>query len=131
MVYRNHGHKSRLQNTLGVYEIRCTLLQPILKLYILTMDLFRSALYPYQEKMFNHFNDNRFSIILACRQSGKSISSVGYLLWYALFHPEQTIAILANKGATAREMLARITLMLENLPFFLQPGCKALNKGFN
>lgn len=86
-------------------------------------------LYPYQEEMFQHFNDNRFNIVLACRQSGKSISSVGYLLWYALFHPEKTIAILANKGMTAREMLARVTLMLENLPFFLQPGCKALNKG--
>jgi len=86
-------------------------------------------LYDYQQKMFNHFNNNRFSIVLACRQSGKSISSVVYLLWYACFHPEKTIAILANKGATAREMLARITLALENLPFFLQPGCKALNKG--
>ena len=85
-------------------------------------------LYPYQEKMFHHFNDNRFSIVLACRQSGKSIGAVGFLLHYACFHPEKTIAILANKGATAREMLARITLMLENLPFFLQPGCKALNK---
>ena len=79
--------------------------------------------------MFEHFNNNRFSIILACRQSGKSISSVGYILWYACFHSEKTIAILANKGATAREMLSRVTLMLENLPFFLQPGCKALNKG--
>ena len=86
-------------------------------------------LYPYQENMFNHFKDNRFSIVLACRQSGKSISSVVYLLWYACFYPEKTIAILANKGAVAREMLARITLALENLPFFLQPGCKALNKG--
>jgi len=85
-------------------------------------------LYPYQEKMFNHFNDNRFSIVLACRQSGKSISSVVYLLWYAIFNPEKTIAILANKGATAKEMLGRVTLALENLPFFLQPGCKALNK---
>lgn len=85
-------------------------------------------LYPYQKDMFNHFNDNRFSIILACRQSGKSISSVAYLLWYAIFHPDQTIVILANKGATAQEMLGRITLMLENLPFFLQPGTKALNK---
>jgi hypothetical protein len=86
-------------------------------------------LYPYQEKMFDHFNSNRFNIVLACRQSGKSISSCAYLLWYALFHSEKTIAVLANKGATAREMLSRITLMLENLPFFLQPGCKALNKG--
>jgi len=68
-------------------------------------------------------------LFYACRQSGKSISSVAYLLWYSIFHPEKTVAILANKGATAREMLARITLMLENLPFFLQPGCKAVNKG--
>ena len=86
-------------------------------------------LYPYQEEMFKHFNNNRFSIVLACRQSGKSISSVVYILWYAIFHPEKTIAILANKGATAREMLSRVTLALENLPFFLQPGCRALNKG--
>lgn len=86
-------------------------------------------LYPYQKEMFEHFQDNRFSIVLACRQSGKSISSCMYILWYALFHPDQTIAILANKGATAREMLARITLALENTPFFLQPGTKALNKG--
>ena len=85
-------------------------------------------LYSYQEKMFEHFDDNRFSIVLACRQSGKSISSVAYLLWYAITKPEQTIAILANKGSTAQEMLGRVTLMLENLPFFLQPGCKALNK---
>jgi hypothetical protein len=85
-------------------------------------------LYPYQEKMITHLNDNRFSVILACRQSGKSITSVCFLLWTALFQPEQTVAILANKAAIAKEMLGRITLALENIPFFLQPGCKALNK---
>lgn len=87
------------------------------------------VLYPYQRKMFEDFNEHRFNIVLACRQSGKSISVCAYLLWYAMFYPEKTVAILANKGATAREMLGRITLMLENLPFFLQPGTKALNKG--
>ena len=86
-------------------------------------------LYPYQEKMFDHFRKNRFSIVLACRQSGKSISSVMYILWYAMFHKDKTIAILANKGSTAKEMLSRISLALENIPFFLQPGCKAFNKG--
>ena len=86
-------------------------------------------LYPYQREMFGTFNEHRFNIVLACRQSGKSISACAYLLWYALFHPEKTVAILANKGATAREMLGRITLMFENLPFFLQPGAKAVNKG--
>jgi len=99
------------------------------KIVHLDSGLIPFKLYPYQKKMFEHFEENRFSIILACRQSGKSISSVVYLLWYALFHPDKTIAILANKGATAREMLARVTLALENLPFFLQAGCKTLNKG--
>ena len=99
-----------------------------LKVISLDKGLVPFDLYPYQEKMFSHFNDNRFNIVLACRQSGKSISSVAYLLWFACFHPEKTIAVLANKGAVAREMLARVTLMLENLPFFLQPGCKSLNK---
>lgn len=100
-----------------------------LKIINLNDGLVPFELYPYQEEMFNHFNNNRFTVVLACRQSGKSISSVAYLLWYAIFHPEKTVAVLANKGATAREMLSRVTLMLENLPFYLQPGCKVLNKG--
>jgi len=85
-------------------------------------------LYPYQRKMFKQFQENRFNVVLACRQSGKSISACAYLLWYALFNPEKTVAILANKGQTAGEMLSRITLMLENIPFFIQPGSKAVNK---
>ena len=99
------------------------------KIIQLDQGLVDFKLFDYQKKMFTHFNSNRFNIVLACRQSGKSISACAYLLWYALFNPEKTIAILANKGATSREMLGRITLMLENVPFFLQPGCKALNKG--
>ena len=99
------------------------------KVISLDQGLVSFKLYPYQRTMFEHFKENRFSVVLACRQSGKSISACAYLLWYALFNPEKTVAILANKGATAREMLARITLMLENIPFFLQPGSKALNKG--
>ena len=86
-------------------------------------------LYPYQKQMFQQFEENRFNVVLACRQSGKSISACAYLLWFALFHSEKTVAVLANKGATAREMLSRVTLMLENIPYFLQPGTKALNKG--
>jgi hypothetical protein len=85
-------------------------------------------LYPYQKNMVQHFEDNRFSIVLACRQSGKSVSSLAYLLWKAMMVPDTKIGILANKGSTSKEMLARITLMLENIPFFLQPGCKTLNK---
>ena len=114
--------------------IRCTndptyFARKYIKIINLDRGLVGFDLYPYQEQMFDHFNQNRFSVVLACRQSGKSISSVVYLLWYAIFHPDKTITILANKGSTAREMLSRVTLALENLPWFLQPGCKILNKG--
>ena len=103
--------------------------QKYVKIISLDKGLIPFDLYPYQKKMYKSFENERFNIVLACRQSGKSISACAYLLWFALFNSEKTIAVLANKGATAREMLSRITLMLENLPFFLQPGCKALNKG--
>lgn len=84
--------------------------------------------YEYQSRMFKHFKDNRFSIMLACRQSGKSTGVIGYLLHFALFNNSEHVLIAANKLDTAKEMMRRIQRALENLPFFLQPGCKALNK---
>lgn len=84
--------------------------------------------YDYQKKLVDTFEDHRFNIVLSSRQSGKSITVIAYLLWYCLFRSEKTVALLANKHSTAKEMLSRLTLMLENIPFFLQPGCKALNK---
>ena len=98
------------------------------KIIHLDKGLIPFELYPYQEDMFKQFEAHRFNIVLACRQSGKSIAAVAYLLWYTIFKGEQVVGILANKEAIAREMLARVTLMLEHLPFFLQPGCRALNK---
>ena len=83
----------------------------------------------YQENLIKHYDESRFSVVLASRQSGKSITSCAYLLWFLLFNPEVTVAILANKGAIAREMIARLVTMLESVPFFLQPGVKILNKG--
>jgi len=98
---------------------------------IITLDygLQKIKLHTFQKEMINNFHNNRFNIAMLPRQSGKTISVVSYLLWYACFNSDKTVAILANKGATANEILARFTLALENIPFFLQPGCKVLNKG--
>jgi len=86
-------------------------------------------LWDFQKEMLNQFHNNRFNIAKLSRQVGKSTVTCAYCLHYAIFNPEKTVAILANKGATAREMLGRMTKMLENLPFFLQPGTRVLNKG--
>jgi hypothetical protein len=86
-------------------------------------------LFPYQERLYDFLLAHLRVIMLSGRQSGKTQSIAVWLLWYALFRPDSQIAILANKGSAAREVLARITLALENLPFFLQAGCRELNKG--
>lgn len=86
-------------------------------------------LYDFQERMIEHISDNRMSVLCLGRQQGKSVTSVAWLLWFILFQGNKQVGILANKGAIAREMLSRLTLMLESIPFFLQPGCKELNKG--
>ena len=118
-----------------IYEYTKCLRDPIyfaenyVKIINLDKGLVYFQLYPYQKTMYNEFQKNRFVIVLSCRQSGKSVSVVIYLLWYAIFHPEMTIAVLANKGSTAREILSRLKLAFEHTPHFLQPGIKTWNKG--
>tara|TARA_Y100001958_G_C21233603_1_gene559672 strand:- start:731 stop:2362 length:1632 start_codon:yes stop_codon:yes gene_type:complete len=86
-------------------------------------------LYPFQEKMVKTFHKNRFSICKIPRQSGKSTTVCSYILWYSLFNENVNCAILANKGALARDLLAKIHMSYEALPSWLQQGIKVWNKG--
>ncbi len=86
-------------------------------------------LYPFQEKMIDSFHDNRFSIAKLPRQSGKTTTVCAYFLWYILFNEDVNIAILANKGSLARDILGRLQLAYENLPKWLQQGIKVWNRG--
>jgi hypothetical protein len=67
-------------------------------------------MYDYQKDMIHKFNDNRFVICKMPRQTGKSTTIISFLLWYVLFNESVNVAILANKGMTARELLAVIPL---------------------
>ena len=67
-------------------------------------------MYPYQKDMIHKFNDNRFVICKMPRQTGKSTTIIAFLLHYILFHESVNVAILANKGAVARELLSRLQL---------------------
>jgi len=84
--------------------------------------------YDYQIELLKKYQDNRFVITVQARQSGKTITTAAYILWYALFHSQKTIGILANKEAQSKEILLRITQMFQGLPFFLQQGATELNK---
>ena len=85
--------------------------------------------YDFQEKLINNFHENRFNICKMPRQTGKSTTCVSYLLHYAVFNDSVNIGILANKAATARELLGRLQTAYENLPKWMQQGIIAWNKG--
>ena len=86
-------------------------------------------MWDFQEDMINNFHNERFVICKMPRQTGKSTTIISYLLHYVLFNPEVNVAILANKGAVARELLSRLQLAYEHLPKFLQQGVTVWNKG--
>lgn len=85
--------------------------------------------YPYQRNMIKSFVDNRYTIVTTARQAGKSTTTCGFILWYIIFHDAKTVALLANKGETAREILGRVQLAYQHLPKWLQQGVKEWNKG--
>ncbi len=86
------------------------------------------SMYPFQQDMANMITDNRFSVIKTCRQAGKTTTSAAVILWHVLFNESYTIAILANKLSTAREILSRVQRAYENLPRWLQQGVIVWNK---
>ncbi len=85
--------------------------------------------YDFQEKLINNFHQHRFNICKMPRQTGKSTTSVSYLLHYAVFNDNVNIGILANKAATARDLLGRLQTAYENLPKWMQQGIISWNKG--
>lgn len=80
------------------------------------------ALHDYQKEMMRLFQEERFSIVLASRQVGKSICSAIFLLWYAMFNDTKEVLIASNKNSGAMEMISRIQYAYEHLPHWLKPG---------
>ena len=91
--------------------------------------LIEFKLYDYQKEMIMAMVDNRYTILATARQIGKSSVTCAFILWYILFNADKTVALLANKGDTAREILGKIQLAYQYLPKWLQQGVVEWNKG--
>jgi len=98
---------------------------------IITLDegVTEFKMYDFQEDMIKTFHENRFTIMKCPRQVGKTTTTVAYLLWTILFKDSQSVAVLANRGETARGILGKLQLAYENLPMWLQQGVVEWNKG--
>ena len=86
-------------------------------------------LYDCQKTKIKLIHDNRKVILMEGRQQGKTTSAAAYILWYTIFQESKSVAILANKSNTAREIMSRYQLMYEYLPIWMQQGIKVWNKG--
>jgi hypothetical protein len=85
--------------------------------------------YSYQRKLIHTYHNYRFSIAMMPRQTGKSTSAAGYLLWYAMFVPDSTVLIAAHKYTGAQEIMQRIRFAYELCPDHIRAGATNYNKG--
>ena len=85
--------------------------------------------YDYQDRLLHSYHDYRFNINMMPRQSGKTTCASGYLLWYAMFHPDQTILVAAHKYTGAQEIMQRIRYGYELCPDYIRSGVINYNKG--
>ena len=104
-------------------------IEKYMKIISINKGLVNFTLYDYQKTMIKSMTNNRYSVIATARQAGKSTTTCGFILWYIIFHADKTVALLANKGDTAREILGRIQLAYQHLPKWLQQGVVEWNKG--
>lgn len=82
----------------------------------------------YQKEILDNFVNNRFNILMASRQVGKTVSSAIFILHTILFSNDKNCMIVANKGDTAIEIVDKVKSIYTLLPFFLKPGVKTWNQ---
>lgn len=76
----------------------------------------------YQKDIIDLYTNNRFSMLMASRQTGKTISAAITILHYITFNNDKGVMIVANKANTVIEIMDKIKNIYKNLPFFLKVG---------
>jgi len=76
----------------------------------------------YQKHMLKNFQNERFNIVLASRQMGKTVTASIFNAWYLTFNHDKNTLLLANKSESTKEIIDKAKVVIENLPFFMKPG---------
>ena len=84
--------------------------------------------FDYQRRLIDSYHDHRFNVNLLPRQTGKTTTAAGYLLWFAMFVPDSTILVAAHKYTGAQEIMSRIRYAYELCPDAVRCGVKNYNK---
>jgi hypothetical protein len=76
----------------------------------------------YQVEMLRNLQEERFNIVLASRQMGKTVTASIFNAWYLTFNMDKNTLLLANKSDSTKEIIDKAKTVIENLPFFMKPG---------
>ena len=76
----------------------------------------------YQKDLLRDFQNERFNIVLASRQMGKTVTASIFNAWYLTFNYDKTTLLLANKSDSTKEIIDKAKVVIENLPFYMKPG---------
>lgn len=133
ILIRKQFSKTDLTAEQVVEQVRCSrdpiyFIETYCRIISLDEGIIPFRLYKYQKEMIKMYVESRFSLTLTARQMGKTAAMAAYILWFSIFHPTKTTAVLANKMDQAQEIMDRIRMAFEYLPFFLQHGVKVYNK---
>lgn len=85
-------------------------------------------LYPFQEKVLEAFQANRFNIILKGRQLGLSTLISGFLVHQMMFKEDYIVLCIATKTRTAIDLVKKVSVILDGLPPWLRPPIDSNNK---
>lgn len=91
--------------------------------------------YSFQKKLLKKFSDElkpesdgrRNHIVIAPRQCGKTTIIAIYALWYMIFNPDKSVAIMGYKLDATKEILYKIREIYCNLPEFIKPAATINN----
>lgn len=99
------------------------------KCYLMTPEgLQKCKMRDYQVDYLHHLQEHRFSILLSCRQAGKSVTTAIYCLWVILFNTDKTGLILSKSGSAGVDLLNKIKDMYMYLPYHLKCGTMKWNQ---
>ena len=82
----------------------------------------------YQKEYLTNLKENRFNILLACRQAGKSVTTAIFGLWKILFCNDRNGLILSKSGPAGRDLLKKVKDMYMYLPYHLKAGTMKWNQ---
>ena len=82
----------------------------------------------FQEQILQNLHNHKFNILMASRQIGKTVTTAIYIVWFMLFNKEKNVLMVADNMTTTKEIMEKLRIVLDNLPFFMKPGIVKINE---